>query len=168
MDKEWHHATVTVLGRVWGFCLSCNRDSQTETCGICKHTLLMDQEQGSAQQGWQQGTRKKAKEGSRTRGMAGIGAISLHVTAATCPCRHCPRPLLELSSPNPQLTQGVELARTPSTPDPVSGLHWPRGQSCTLPSTFMQKASTPHVFPLYLRPCEILAEVDGFCPEYTI
>lgn len=35
--------------------------------------------------------------------------------------------------------------------DPVSVSCWPRAQSCTLPSIFMQKASTPHIFLLYSR-----------------
>lgn len=76
MDKELHHAAVSGLCRIWGFCLSYNRDSQTEAGDMQKPNLMKNQEQCSAQQGWQQGAHKTAKEGSRTRGMAGIGAIS--------------------------------------------------------------------------------------------
>lgn len=118
MDKELHHAAVTVSCRIWGFCLSCKRDSQTEAWGIHKPNSLKDQEQCSAQQGCQQGAQEKAKEGSRTMGMAGVGAISpacycshLSPQALTAPC-----PLLEPSPPSPQLTQGVGLARTRTDP----------------------------------------------------
>lgn len=169
MDIELHHAAVTVLCRVWGFCLSYNRDPQIEAWGIHKPTLWKDQEQCTAQQGWQQRAQKRAKEGSRTRGMAGIGA-----TSPPCYCSHLslqalpPVPCWSCHHQTHSSPRVWSWHRPVLTPDPVSGLCWPRVQSCTLPSTFMQKASTPHVFPLYLRPCEILAEVDGFCPEYTI
>lgn len=166
MNKELHHAAVTVLCRVWGFCPTTH--SQGNAWGIHKPALLKDQEQCSAQQGWKQGAQKRAKEGSRTWGMAGIGAIS--------PPWYCSHLCLQALPPVPcwschqtRSSPGVwSWHRPASTPDPVSELCWPGVQSCTLPCTFMQKASTPHVFPLYLRPCEILAEVDGFCPEYTI
>lgn len=80
MDKELHHAAVTALCRVRGFCLSSNRDSQTEAWGIQKPTLLKDQEQCSAQQGRQQ---NKGNGWDRVY-------FPPQGTAATCPCRHCP------------------------------------------------------------------------------
>lgn len=104
---------MTLLGRRWGFCPFYNRGSQTEAWGSHRHNLSKDQVQCSAQQGWQWGAHVKAKEGCRTREMAGIGA-----TSPACYCSRIslqalpPLPLLEPLLPKPLLTQGVELAQT--------------------------------------------------------
>lgn len=118
---------------------------------------------GSGEHMWK--PRKAAGQGE----WLGQGLFPQRVPAAAYPCRHClPFPCWSRYSQTRCLPRVWSWHRPPSTPDPVSGPRWPRVQSCTLPSTFMQKASTPHVSPLYLRPCVVLAEVDGFCPEYTI
>lgn len=151
MEKELHDTAVTVLSRVWG---SVCPTAETPKCSLGIHNPWRSESSGVPSRAGSRCT-EESRGRQQGKGMAGLGVAAAPVPAGAV-----------ITKPTASL--GVGLAQTPPTPDPVSGLHWPRVQSCTLPSTFMQKASTPHVFPLYLRPCEILAEVDGFCPEYTI
>lgn len=155
MGKELHNAAVTLLGRRWGFCPSYNRGSQTEAWGIHKHNLSKDQLQRSAQRGWQQDAHVKAKEGSRTRGMAGTGAISPARSCSRIPLQTLPPlPLLEPLLPNPLLAQGVELAQTPI--DPRSCFWATLTKSAIMHTSF-------HIYAKSIHPTHISTVFEALC-----
>lgn len=134
--------------------------SQYKAWSTHKHSLCTAQVQCSAQQAGS----GKSGEGSRTRAV--IGAITpahccMHLSCRLCmsfPCYiHCSQ---VLCLPRAWSWHGIALSS-----DPVSGSCWPRVQSCTLPSTFMQKVSTPHIFPLYSRALRSLGRSGWILPR---